>query len=85
LTLRKLLPRKWQDAVFFVGELVFAPSLIPIVAGPEKPPALTSIATATMLYAFMACHASYRLWFTFTMTAVTASLWLTAGLQVALG
>lgn len=82
-TIKKLLPKKWQDAVFFVGEIVFLTSLIPVLWSPHKPPWGTSLATAFMLYTFLLVHRSYKLWFTFSLTLVTASIWLTLGLQMA--
>jgi hypothetical protein len=74
---------KWQDKVFSVGEIVFLTGLIPSALSDHKPASLTSFATAFMLYAFLFVHASYKLWVTFSLTAVTATLWLILGLQVA--
>ena len=74
---------KWQDKVFSVGEIVFLTGLIPSLLSDQKPAAATSLATAFMLYAFLFVHASYGLWVTFTLTAVTATIWLALGIQVA--
>lgn len=74
---------KWQDKVFSLGEVVFLTGLIPSLLSDHKPAALTSFATAIMLYAFMTVHASYGLWVTFSLTAITATIWLALGLQVA--
>lgn len=74
---------KWQDKVFSVGEVVFLTGLIPSLLSNQKPAWTTSIATAIMLYAFMVVHASYKLWVTFSLTFVTATIWLALGLQVA--
>lgn len=75
---------KWQDKVFSVGEVVFLTGLIPSLLSDQKPAATTSIATAIMLYAFMTVHYSYKLWVTFSLTFVTATIWLALGVQVAL-
>lgn len=74
---------KWQDKVFSIGEIVFLTGLIPSLLSDHKPAATTSLATAVMLYAFLFVHASYGLWVTFTLTAVTATIWLALGIQVA--
>jgi hypothetical protein len=74
---------KWQDKVFSVGEIVFLTGLVPSLLSSHKPAALTSFATAVMLYAFMTVHASYKLWVTFTLTFITASIWAALGFQVA--
>lgn len=73
---------KWQDKVFSVGEIVFLTGLIPSLLSEHKPAALTSFATAVMLYAFMTVHASYKLWVAFTLTFITATIWLVLGFQV---
>lgn len=74
---------KWQDKVFSVGEIVFLTGLIPSLLSDHKPAASTSLATAFMLYCFLFVHASYGLWVTFALTAVTATIWLALGIQVA--
>lgn len=74
---------KWQDKVFSVGEIVFLTGLVPSLLSSHKPAATTSFATAIMLYLFMAVHYSYKLWVTFTLTFVTASIWAALGFQVA--
>lgn len=74
---------KWQDKVFALGEVVFLTGLIPSLLTNNKPAALTSFATAAMLYAFLFVHASYGLWVTFTLCIITATIWLALGLQVA--
>lgn len=74
---------KWQDKVFSMGEIVFLTGLIPSLLSDHKPAALTSFATAIMLYGFMTVHASYKLWVTFTLTFITATIWLALGIQVA--
>lgn len=74
---------KWQDKVFSVGEIVFLTGLVPSLLSDHKPASLTSFATAVMLYAFMTVHYSYKLWVTFSLTFVTATIWLALGIQVA--
>jgi hypothetical protein len=74
---------KWQDKVFSVGEIVFLTGLIPSLLTDHKPAAATSFATALMLYLFLFVHASYGLWVAFVLTAVTATIWLALGIQVA--
>lgn len=71
----------WQDWVFAVGEVVFLVGLVPTVLADEKPSIWTSFPTALMLYAFMVVQYSYRNWVTFTLGAVTATLWLILGFQ----
>lgn len=73
---------KWQDKVFSLGEVVFLTGLIPSLLSDHKPAALTSFATAIMLYAFLFVHASYGLWVAFVLTALTATIWLALGVQV---
>lgn len=72
---------KWQDKVFTAGEVVFLTSLLPSVFSDQKPSPVTSFATALMLYLFLLVHASYGLWIAFALTVVTASLWVTLGVQ----
>jgi hypothetical protein len=75
---------KWQDAVFATGEVVFMIGLFPSLLSDYKPAPLTSFSTAFMLYLFLLCHASFKLWLTFTLAAITATIWLALGLQVVL-
>jgi hypothetical protein len=74
---------KWQDKVFSVGEIVFLIGLIPSLLSDHKPAALTSFMTAAMLYSFLLVYASYKLWVTFVLGALTATIWLALGIQVA--
>jgi hypothetical protein len=67
---------KWQDAIFGIGGIIFLVSLIPSLAGDDKPAAVTSLATGLTLYAFLVVHASYKLWIAFGLTFVTASMWM---------
>jgi hypothetical protein len=71
----------WQDWVFAVGEVVFLVGLIPTVIAADKPSVWTSFPTAIMLFAFMVVQYSYKNWITFTLTFITASLWVTLGIQ----
>lgn len=79
--LRRYLPKKWQDAVFAVGEIVFMVSLLPSVINHNTPAASTSLATSFMLCCFLTVHYSYKLWFTMALTLVTIGLWFTMFLQ----
>lgn len=72
---------KWQDKVFATGEVVFLASLFPTLFSADKPSPWTSFATAFMLYCFLFVHASYGLWVTFALAAVTASIWFAIGVQ----
>lgn len=72
---------KWQDRIFATGEIVFMVGLIPSLVSPDKPSALTSFATAFMLYTFLFVHASYKLWVTFSLAAITATIWMILGIQ----
>jgi hypothetical protein len=72
---------KWQDKVFATGEVVFLTGLFPSLLSADKPAAATSFTTAFMLYCFLFVHASYGLWVTFTLAAITATIWLTLGIQ----
>lgn len=78
---KRFLPRKWQDAVFAMGEIVFMVSLIPSVLAHRAPAPVTCGATAAFLMTFLAVHISYRLWFTFCLTCVTITLWWILFLQ----
>lgn len=75
------MPRKWQDAIFASGEVVFLLGLLPSVLGSNKPSPITSFVTAFMLYLFLLVHASYKLWWAFTLCSITASLWVALGIQ----
>lgn len=79
--LKRLRAMKWQDRIFATGEVVFFISLYPTLIGPDKPSPLTSFATAFMLYLFLFVHASYKLWVTFTLAAITATTWMAIGIQ----
>lgn len=72
---------KWQDKVFATGEVVFLISLFPTLFSANKPAAATAFATAFMLYCFLFVHASYGLWVTFALAAITASIWFAIGVQ----
>lgn len=75
--------RPWQDLIFAVGEIVFLASLFPMLFDAQTHvPVFAGLATATMLYAFLAAHISYRNWITVTLTSVTATLWVLIGLGV---
>jgi hypothetical protein len=72
---------KWQDKVFATGEIVFLVSLFPTLFSSDKPSPITAFATAFMLYCFLLVHRSYGLWVTFTLAAITASIWFAIGVQ----
>jgi hypothetical protein len=74
---------KWQDAIFATGEVVFMIGLLPSVFSDNKPAALTSLATAIMLMAFLLVHASYKLWMAFILCSGTIILWWILFVQVA--
>lgn len=78
---RRWLPQKWQDLVFFIGEIVFLVGLLPSVIADNPPSPWTSFPTAFMLFCFMVVHASFKLWFTFSLTWITAALWVILGIQ----
>jgi hypothetical protein len=67
--------------VFFIGEIVFLVGLVPSVVNDRPPDPLTSFPTAFMLFTFMVVHASFKLWFTFSLTWITAVLWVILGIQ----
>lgn len=78
---RKFFGRPWQDLIFATGEIVFLASLFPVLADDNAHvPAFTGLATALMLYTFMAAHVSYRNWITVALSFVTATLWVFIGL-----
>lgn len=77
----RYLPQKWQDLVFFVGEVVFLVGLVPSIINDNPPDPWTSFPTAFMLFTFMLVHASFKLWFTFSLTWITAMLWVVLGIQ----
>jgi hypothetical protein len=80
---KKFFGRPWQDLIFAVGEIVFLASLFPLLFDESAyVPPLTAIATAVMLYAFLAAHVSYKNWITVALTWVTATLWILIGLGV---
>lgn len=81
----KLAGRPWQDLIFAIGEIVFLISLVPLLFTDTNVPAFTGIASAIMLYAFLAAHVSYSNWITVALTFVCATLWLLIGLGINFG
>lgn len=73
--IKRIRKMKWQDAVFSVGEVVFATGLIPSVTQHNPPAPITSASTAIMLMAFCFVHYSYKLWLTLTLTMATIGAW----------
>jgi len=65
----------WQDLVFMVGGFVFAPSLLFLIRSKDKPPKRTSLPTAIVLTAYLACYATMHFWLAFISTALTAICW----------
>jgi hypothetical protein len=79
----RIFGRPWQDLIFAVGEVVFLASLFPMLFDAQTHvPVFAGLATAGMLYAFLAAHVSYRNWITVALTWVTATLWVLIGLGV---
>ncbi len=64
----------WQDYVLAGGTIVFNIALIPAIKGTDKPPFLTSIPTALVLYIFSFSFASLQLWFSASMQFIAALL-----------
>ena len=81
----RVLGRPWQDVMFSIGQIVFLVSLVPLLLSDHDVPALTALATAGMLTAFLAAHVSYRNWFTVAPTAVTVVVWALIGFGVHFG
>lgn len=73
---------KWQDIVFSVGELVFMFGLIASLVSSDKPAVITSLTTGGMLVTYLAVHRSFKLWVTFTLTLITATMWFILAAQV---
>lgn len=71
----------WQDAVFGVGQFLFALSLVPGLRDAQKPPLFMSLPTAAVLLAFCAAYASLGLWLGAASVVLCAAMWLALAWQ----
>lgn len=65
----------WQDIVLMIGGFIFAPSLIVSILQRTEMPILTSLPTAIVLTAFVACYLSLKLKLAAVATTLTALCW----------
>jgi Ca2+-dependent lipid-binding protein len=72
----------WQEAVFFLGSLIFAAALLPSVLGKDKPAIQTSLTTGSVLLSFAIAYFTLALPFAAFITLVTVTLWYILSFQV---
>jgi len=65
----------WQDLVFMIGGFIFAPSLLFMILGKDKPPVKTSLPTALVLTAYIVCYITMGFWLATISTTLTAICW----------
>lgn len=71
----------WQDYVFTFGALVFSIALIPALRSKEKPPIITSLPTATILFVFGVTYSTLDLWLSMAASIVNGLIWGTLAQQ----
>lgn len=71
----------WQDVVLTLGSFAFIVALIPTVLSDDKPPAVTSVTTATVLIVFTAVYATLGLYLSTISSGVLSILWWAVAVQ----
>ena len=71
----------WQDVALAVSLLAFNVALVPSVVGKQKPRLATSLTTGLFILPQLVAFASLRLWYSFAMAFINASLWFTLAYQ----
>lgn len=71
----------WQDIVLTVGQIIFIIALIPAIRNKQKPPFLTNILNAFVLFCFGVVYITLSLWFAAVTTCIVAILWLVLTVQ----
>lgn len=71
----------WQDTVIAVCQLAFLPSMIPTIAGRDKPAFSTSVLNAIIVGIITLTFVTLDLWFSVITGALTASIWATLAIQ----
>jgi len=70
---------RWQDAIFFIGQIIFVFALIPTIKGSSKPALSSSVVTGLILTIFALTYFSLELWFSaLAAVATSASWWILA-------
>lgn len=72
---------QWQDWVLAVCLLAFNAALLPSVVGKHKPKLATSLMTGLFVLPQVIVFLSLSLWYSFIMSAINATLWLTLAVQ----
>ena len=71
----------WQDIVFMIGGLVFAPALLVSIIKTAKYPLATTLPTAISLAAFVVCYITLGLYLAAISTGLTAICWLVLAIR----
>lgn len=73
----------WQDAAMAVVQLLFLPTLIPMIRAPwwQKPPRLTSLSTALLLIASSCILSSTGIYFGAACQWLLGALWTVLYIQ----
>jgi len=72
-----------QDIILAVCNLIFLPSLLPMIFAPisQKPPLISSLPTSFALYVMSFTFMSISLNFSFAMSFLSATAWLILSIQ----
>ncbi|TAH33465.1 hypothetical protein EYC59_05030 [Candidatus Saccharibacteria bacterium] len=71
----------WQDVVLAISLLAFNLALVPSVVGKQKPRVATSLTTGLFIVPQLVAFASIKLWYSFAMAFINATLWFTLAVQ----
>ena len=71
----------WQDIVLTIGQIIFIIALIPAIKNKQKPPFLTNILNALVLFCFAIVYITLSLWYAAITTCIVAILWLVLSVQ----
>lgn len=71
----------WQDIVIAICQVIFIPSMIPTLRGPDKPALVTSALNAILVSIIAFSLSSMQLWFASSTAAAMALIWATLAIQ----
>lgn len=71
----------WQDWIITIGQALFIVALVPAVLAKEKPPLLTSLLSAAVLFVFGIVYITLSFWFAALSTTGTGVLWAILAFQ----
>jgi hypothetical protein len=71
----------WQDIVLSVGQWIFTIVLIPAILSKEKPPVISSLPTALIMYTFVIVYISLSLWTAAISSMLLGTTWLILTIQ----